>query len=251
MNHQQNTFCLLLVLLVSVQLTTGQTCSATNHCAGGLCCSQYGFCGSTAAYCGAGCLSGCPVASGLCPGTPCASGLCCSQYGYCGTTSAFCGTGCQAGCTGSSSSSSGSNGGYTYPAVATYYCSLSNPSAVGSCFPGSCGTYSSINGHGIAAINPLAFDGTSACEYQGSSCGSCYHIVGPVNSATVAVTDCCAGYVADQSCETAPPGVTCDWCAKNDHMHFDLDLDTFSSICGSAGLNAGHCAISSFAKVAC
>ena len=27
----------------------------------------------------------------------CASGLCCSKYGYCGTTSAYCGTGCQSG----------------------------------------------------------------------------------------------------------------------------------------------------------
>lgn len=35
-----------------------------------------------------------PVASQNCN---CARGLCCSQYGYCGTGSAYCGKGCQAG----------------------------------------------------------------------------------------------------------------------------------------------------------
>ncbi|KAJ3675390.1 hypothetical protein LUZ60_004432 [Juncus effusus] len=40
----------------------------------------------------------------------CASGLCCSKYGYCGTTSDYCGAGCQSGpCT--SSSPSPTNGG--------------------------------------------------------------------------------------------------------------------------------------------
>nr|ACY06324.1 class IV chitinase 4-5 [Pseudotsuga menziesii] len=34
----------------------------------------------------------------------CASGLCCSKYGYCGTTSAYCGAGCQSGPCSSSSS---------------------------------------------------------------------------------------------------------------------------------------------------
>ncbi|KAL7176793.1 hypothetical protein ACSBR2_030191 [Camellia fascicularis] len=40
----------------------------------------------------------------------CAAGLCCSQFGYCGTGDAYCGAGCQSGpCTGSGSGS-GSNG---------------------------------------------------------------------------------------------------------------------------------------------
>ena len=30
-------------------------------------------------------------------GAICANNLCCSQYGYCGSTSAYCGTGCQSG----------------------------------------------------------------------------------------------------------------------------------------------------------
>ena len=37
-------------------------------CSGGLCCSQYGYCGSTSAYCSTGCQSQCP--SGGSPSTP-------------------------------------------------------------------------------------------------------------------------------------------------------------------------------------
>ncbi|XP_038971430.1 chitinase 1-like [Phoenix dactylifera] len=33
-------------------------------------------------------------------GTTCPNGLCCSQYGYCGSTSAYCSTGCQSQCSG-------------------------------------------------------------------------------------------------------------------------------------------------------
>nr|QHN63861.1 endochitinase class I [Drosera binata] len=35
-------------------------------------------------------------------GAVCPNGLCCSQYGYCGTTSAYCGSGCQSQCGGGS-----------------------------------------------------------------------------------------------------------------------------------------------------
>ncbi|TMW80603.1 hypothetical protein EJD97_017871 [Solanum chilense] len=31
-------------------------------------------------------------------GALCANGLCCSQYGYCGTTPDYCGQGCQSQC---------------------------------------------------------------------------------------------------------------------------------------------------------
>jgi hypothetical protein len=90
----------------------GTTCTNT---AFGSCCSQYGYCGNTAAHCGAGCqtgfgscdaLAGPPVSTdGTCSsnsspqGATCAGsafGDCCSEYGYCGGTNAYCGTGCQA-----------------------------------------------------------------------------------------------------------------------------------------------------------
>ncbi len=34
---------------------------------------------------------------GTCATTGCSSGLCCSQYGWCGTGAAYCGSGCQSG----------------------------------------------------------------------------------------------------------------------------------------------------------
>ncbi|KAK6922518.1 Glycoside hydrolase, family 19, catalytic [Dillenia turbinata] len=37
-------------------------------------------------------------------GALCANGLCCSEYGYCGSTAAYCGTNCQSQCSGSGSS---------------------------------------------------------------------------------------------------------------------------------------------------
>ncbi|OAL44265.1 hypothetical protein IQ07DRAFT_463352, partial [Pyrenochaeta sp. DS3sAY3a] len=76
------------------------------------CCSQYGWCGSTDAYCGGGCQPGfgsCTIVTtpgtrlspdGTCGGTTGYScpgsgfGNCCSSYGWCGSTTAHCGTGC-------------------------------------------------------------------------------------------------------------------------------------------------------------
>lgn len=104
-------------------------CDPTSTKYSGSCCSQYGWCGNSAAYCGTGCLSGCggavPAAEpppttggGTAPrtdarcgkdfaGATCDSngpfGGCCSAYGYCGSTEGHClpANGCQNGCTGS------------------------------------------------------------------------------------------------------------------------------------------------------
>ncbi|KAK2770982.1 polysaccharide deacetylase family protein [Colletotrichum kahawae] len=97
-------------------------------CEAGNCCSEYGFCGSSQAYCGTGCqplfgvcgaaapapvgtvttASSAPAATqtgtgGVSPdsscgganGYTCPDSTCCSEYGFCGTTTAHCGTGCQ------------------------------------------------------------------------------------------------------------------------------------------------------------
>ncbi|KAI5806534.1 hypothetical protein DFH27DRAFT_480211 [Peziza echinospora] len=101
----------------------GYSCTAANQ---GLCCSQYGWCGSTEAYCGTGCQGAfgvitttttttatvptatiiysddftCGPTNG---GKHCTTGYCCSQNGWCGTTTAYCDAGCQTGfgaCTG-------------------------------------------------------------------------------------------------------------------------------------------------------
>ncbi|TLS31129.1 hypothetical protein PpBr36_02195 [Pyricularia pennisetigena] len=113
---------LLFAGLASAGVSTDGVCNQNgNTCQGsvfGNCCSQYGYCGSTDAFCGTGCQSAwgscsggntvaqpvlkvttdgtCGGASGLtCAGSP--FGTCCSEYGYCGSLSAYCGTGCQAG----------------------------------------------------------------------------------------------------------------------------------------------------------
>jgi hypothetical protein len=55
--------------------------------------------------------------------------------------------------------------------------------------------YSLFNfAQGIAALNPTFYDGGTVCEYEGSACGLCYEVTGPGGTATVEVTDCCAGY---------------------------------------------------------
>ncbi|CAL9125702.1 unnamed protein product [Musa textilis] len=69
-------------------------------CLDGLCCSQYGYCGSTFAYCNdSGYQCGTQAAGGVCP-----AWQCCSQHGYCGNTSDYCGSGCQSQCDGGSGS---------------------------------------------------------------------------------------------------------------------------------------------------
>jgi hypothetical protein len=89
--------------------------SANTKCPSTLCCSQYGYCGSTSEYCGNGCqgtfgVCGAVTPSvspdGSCGGTSkynCLVGQCCSQYGWCGTGAEYCGIGCQSlfstGCT--------------------------------------------------------------------------------------------------------------------------------------------------------
>ncbi|KAJ1927488.1 hypothetical protein IWQ60_002875 [Tieghemiomyces parasiticus] len=93
-----------LVILGTVGLVAAQgQCSASSPCAAGLCCSQYGYCGTGSDFCGTGCQGGaCTTTPGACSATnPCAAGQCCSKWGYCGVGSDFCGAGCQGGaCTG-------------------------------------------------------------------------------------------------------------------------------------------------------
>jgi len=184
----------------------------------------------------------------------CASGNCCSQYGYCGTTSAYCGAGCKSGpCTGSHPPPTSHpppppppSGGR--PIIATWYCSLDG--SKGSCFPGSCGTYSpAVSGYGIAALNPSDFDGGSVCKYKGSACGQCWQLTGPGGTAHIQVTDCCAGYPGNPSCLSSSQS-NCDWCADNNNQHFDLDWNSYATVCGSQ-VNAGHCQLSSAKKISC
>ncbi|ORX42973.1 glycoside hydrolase/deacetylase [Piromyces finnis] len=99
-----------LLLLAFIASTVAAKCgSGYGSCPSGQCCSKYGYCGTSSAYCDAGCQSSygkCNSSAstlssdGRCGtgyGTKCPSGQCCSKYGYCGTTSAYCDAGCQSG----------------------------------------------------------------------------------------------------------------------------------------------------------
>ncbi|CAK7329390.1 unnamed protein product [Dovyalis caffra] len=122
----------VILLLLSLSLGESQEQCGSQAgdavCPGGLCCSQYGYCGTSDAYCCAGCQSQCRNCSGgggrvvgggggggngylshIIPKTQeqcgsqagdavCPGGLCCSQYGYCGTSDAYCCAGCQSQC---------------------------------------------------------------------------------------------------------------------------------------------------------
>ncbi|KAL3701426.1 hypothetical protein R1sor_019448 [Riccia sorocarpa] len=76
-------------------------------CDNNLCCSEYGFCGTTSTYCGTGCQSNCNSNVTTVPGLLCgvnatnelcaSAGDCCSQFGFCGSTAEYCGAGCQNG----------------------------------------------------------------------------------------------------------------------------------------------------------
>ncbi len=114
--------------------------------------------------------------------------------------------------------------------------------------------------------------------------GLCYSIEGPGGRAVVALTDRCGGYCKCGGsgfqecgpCVSAPdmqpncacvgtvPGLyteccglgcsttqaDCDWCASNNHAHFDLDTGTFNHVCGAAATN-GSCQLTKVSYVPC
>ena len=115
--------------------------------------------------------------------------------------------------------------------------------------------------------------------------GLCYRIAGPGGDAIVALTDRCGGYCkcagsgfeecspcvnapdlqVNCSCVGSVPGVygqccgagcaspeaDCDWCASNNHAHFNLDNDTFAHVCGSGAVVKGSCQLSAAQYVPC
>ena len=114
--------------------------------------------------------------------------------------------------------------------------------------------------------------------------GLCYELTGPGGTTLVALTDRCGGYckcagsgyqecgpcvsAADMqpncACVGAVPGVAdaccgrgcgttkadCDWCASNNHPHFDLDTAAFDHLCGAEKTN-GSCRITHVRFVPC
>ena len=114
--------------------------------------------------------------------------------------------------------------------------------------------------------------------------GLCYELTGPGGTVLVALTDRCGGYCeckgsGFQECGpcvnatdmqvqcpcvgTVPPVYSaccgaacatvnpqCDWCASNNHPHFDLDTGSFNRICGALA-NRGSCQLSAVRFVPC
>lgn len=79
MNHSKaSTFLVLSLLCEFCADILAQPCGKQAGgalCANNLCCSQYGYCGTTDDYCGSGCQSGCPGGNGgTPPSTPSGSG---------------------------------------------------------------------------------------------------------------------------------------------------------------------------------
>jgi len=102
---------LLIVILIFVVVGPAATCSITELCDDDppgvpRCCSQYGFCGTSADYCGAVCIAGpcwtnitndpCTVAD-MCPQDRNGYPQCCSADRLCGNGTQFCGDGCRSG----------------------------------------------------------------------------------------------------------------------------------------------------------
>ncbi|PVH85012.1 hypothetical protein DL98DRAFT_584069 [Cadophora sp. DSE1049] len=87
-----------LALLLSTALAAAMpsltqrqgNCRSAGDCGGGMCCSQYGYCGSGAEYCGGSGVATAPVPSST-SGGGCPAGMCRSKWGYCGTGPEYCG----------------------------------------------------------------------------------------------------------------------------------------------------------------
>jgi hypothetical protein len=105
--------------------------------------------------------------------------------------------------------------------------------------------------------------------------GLCYEVTGPGGSALLAITDRCGGFCkcpslgandfsecgqckeaadmtplcecrGDNNCSTQQ----CDWCAANNHPHFDVDDDAFNHLCGDQAFK-GSCQLTKANFVAC
>lgn len=114
--------------------------------------------------------------------------------------------------------------------------------------------------------------------------GLCYELHGPGGRVIVALTDRCGGYcrcggsevqecgpcvsAEDMephcACVGAVPGLfeeccgrgcpslqpDCDWCASNNHPHFDLDTAAFNALCGAEAIQ-GSCRLTSARFISC
>ncbi|CAF0767378.1 unnamed protein product [Adineta ricciae] len=159
------------VLLLSMVYSAAGNCLVSG-CAGGLCCSAYGYCGSGSQYCGAAAGAGAgagagtgAAAGGNCRTYGCPAGQCCSQYGYCGTTAEHCG---------SAVAGAGAGGGYNGAGAAQGSCGGAGCPA-GSCCSsfGFCGNTAAHCGGAAAGAGGGAGASYGSCGATGCGGGLC------------------------------------------------------------------------------
>jgi len=90
----------------------------------------------------------------------------------------------------------------------------------------------------------------SPCEPYGeyeSECGICQ----ANNQKSVPVCSCYSpNAISYNGICNGKNNVICDWCAGNDHPHFDLDQTTFTKLCQGDAIK-GHCDLDSFQSISC
>ena len=171
-------------------------------CAPGLCLSQYNYCGTTDAYCGAGCKAGpCSGGGGGGGSGSCSAGLCLSQYNYCGTGNDYCGNGCKAGPCYGGSNPPPPTGGNTRSGDGTYYDSRWRLTFIWYNYIsyllaglGACGVVSN-NNELVCAMAHADFDPQTpnGNPNRNPLCGRSISVTGPRGTVTVRVVDRCEG----------------------------------------------------------
>ncbi|KAJ3268113.1 hypothetical protein HDV01_003391 [Terramyces sp. JEL0728] len=189
--------------------TTFKTTSKITLCPSGSCLSQYGYCGTSDAYCGAGCQSG-PCTSSGCA-ADCGTG---DAYCDCGTGDTYCGAGCKSGpCTGTTGGTGGT-GGTQQAAITQHNYYSTTPTSSLAC--------SSFFGQKYPNLNPFIGTNRGATAMGGlswgsSNCGQCVKL--STSFATVFVT------ISD-GCGASPPPY------QSVSTHFEVDTTSFASLFG-------------------
>ena len=92
--------------------------------------------------------------------------------------------------------------------------------------------------------------GYCSCPSKGTGIGECGgQCIGYTWPPVADLTPNCQCRGSANTISTCSTQQNCDWCAANDHPHFDLDTDSFNRICGAAG-SAGSCSIASVTPIA-
>lgn len=112
-----------------------------------------------------------------------------------------------------------------------------------------CGGYCKCNGSGMQECGPCvnSSDMRPNVPCVGTVPGlynTCYGLSKYCGTKTGAKN------IQDKGVNVNEVAADCDWCASNNHPHFDLDTGTFNHVCGPEGID-GSCVLSSVQPVKC